>query len=424
MSTNPNGPLASGFDRKVVIGKETVFGVKPARDSGSVLRRTAVDLNPTKDTIESDEIRDDYQIVEFRHGIRRAQGTIAAELGLGSHTQFLQSLLRRDFTVGATYAADTGDGATLAAATVGVDGTITRAAGGSADSFLADGFKIGDVVRLTGSNVPAALRYKNIKLTQVTDTTLHSPDITVSATSVTADFSVVTPGKRTWFPVDNHTTDSYTIEVLERYVDESIAYLGTRIGSCDIEISPNALTTLNFGAIAKDFEAGLEANASSTDIPYFNALTTGCPGTLLAGPQGTISIGGQQLAIVTQSTINIENNLTADPVIGSLTVPEIFYGRMNVSGQFTMYIKDYKMLKYFNDESELTFHVTMEAPTDGTVHPDFFSIFMPRIKLSGFSAADNQGGIIQTLDFQALKVKCPTDDDQDTTIVFQDSSLS
>lgn len=410
--------LASGFNRIVAYGKESTFGTKPARNSGKVLRRTAVDIQPNKDPITSNEIRSDYQRVEFRHGIRRVTGSINSELGVGTHADFIQSLLRRDFAANAaTTSAAVGDGFVFAV------GTITRSGAGS---FITDGFKEGDVVRVTGAGLTggvAGYTTKNFRLKTVTATVLTSDDFDgILAGPVTANVTISVPGKETYIPVTGHTSDCYTVEVYERGMDKSLAYKGVRIGSGAFEISPNAMTTVNYGVIGRDFEVIEESGGSSTDVPYFTSPTAAGTGALLAGPNGVLRLGSTDLAIVTGASINIDNNLSADPVIGAVVVPDIFYSAMTVNGQFTLFVPDYQMLKDFDAESELQFHMMMETPVASGV-PGFFSIYIPRLKLSGFNIPENQGAIIQTVQFEALKLPTPTSTQYDTTILVQDSSI-
>ena len=90
--------MATGIAKKVLYKKETDFGVITTPDNGKSLRRVSSDLNLTKETYGSQEIRTDYQTSDFRHGVRSVEGTINVELSSASYSDFLGSVLSKDFS--------------------------------------------------------------------------------------------------------------------------------------------------------------------------------------------------------------------------------------------------------------------------------------------------------------------------------------
>ena len=49
-------PIPSGVETRLVIGKETTWGVKPLATAGKLTRRTTVTLDLTRNMFESAEI--------------------------------------------------------------------------------------------------------------------------------------------------------------------------------------------------------------------------------------------------------------------------------------------------------------------------------------------------------------------------------
>jgi len=61
---------ASGIAKRVTYKKETTFGTLAGASGGQVVRRVSADFNLAKETYQSEEIRTDFQIADFRHGVR------------------------------------------------------------------------------------------------------------------------------------------------------------------------------------------------------------------------------------------------------------------------------------------------------------------------------------------------------------------
>ena len=152
-------PLSAGLSKQVAYKVETTFGTLPTASAAQSLRRVQSTLDLSKDTYQSNEIRTDLQISDFRHGVRRVKGGISGELSAKTYADFIGAALKRDF---AAVAAITAASVTIAGA--GPTYTIARAAG----SYLTDGIKIGDVIRLSVGSLNAANLAKNLMVTAVT----------------------------------------------------------------------------------------------------------------------------------------------------------------------------------------------------------------------------------------------------------------
>ena len=60
---------ATGVFKQIATKVETTYGVSPSVGGAQLLRRTDFALDISKDTYQSNEIRTDLQISDFRHGV-------------------------------------------------------------------------------------------------------------------------------------------------------------------------------------------------------------------------------------------------------------------------------------------------------------------------------------------------------------------
>ena len=94
--------MASGIEKKVVLAPQATKGTCPAATlpTAQYLRRVTSSLNVTKETYQSNEMRADRQIADFRHGVQSVEGSIAGELSPGTYWRLMAAILRRDFSAG------------------------------------------------------------------------------------------------------------------------------------------------------------------------------------------------------------------------------------------------------------------------------------------------------------------------------------
>lgn len=115
--------MANGSRHSMRYVAETVYGQTPATPAFKPIRHTGTTLGLSKESLQSEEIRDDRQIADFRHGARQVGGDINFELSFGSFDDLLEAV-----TLG-TWAADGapgGDGDRLKAGTVRRSFTVER----------------------------------------------------------------------------------------------------------------------------------------------------------------------------------------------------------------------------------------------------------------------------------------------------------
>ena len=86
-------PIARGTAKTVSYKRESQWGVLAGAASAKQLRRVTASFNLIKDVYESNEILTSRQVVDMRHGVRSAEGSLNGELSVGSYSDFMQSII-------------------------------------------------------------------------------------------------------------------------------------------------------------------------------------------------------------------------------------------------------------------------------------------------------------------------------------------
>lgn len=83
-----------GSRHSIVYIVESTFDTTPALPTMITLPHTGSTLRTNKNTFVSEQIRNDRQIEDLRHGVRRAAGEISFELNYGDFDTFLEAALQ------------------------------------------------------------------------------------------------------------------------------------------------------------------------------------------------------------------------------------------------------------------------------------------------------------------------------------------
>ena len=378
---------ATGIFKQVSLKREVTYGLVPAAAGAQLMRRVTSTVDLSKDTYASNEIRPDFQIADYRHGVRRVKGTLSGELSPKTYSDPISAMLKRDFTAGVAAAA-------LAITIGGLAGawTVTRGTG----SYLTDGFKIGDVIRLSVGGFTAANLSKNLMITALTATIATCIVLNASLLVVEGPISgstVTVFGKKTFIPTTGQTDISYSLEHYFSDIVQSEVFSGVKFDKGAINLPPTGMATIALDVIGQD----LAQRATSR---YFTSPTSITTTGVVAAVNGILIVGGVAQTVVTGLSINIDPMFSGDPVVGANTVPNQFAGPVNVTGQFTAYFTDATLRDLFVNETESSLMVVLT--TDNTATADFISFVLSRIKVGGQQKNDGTGGIVQTFPFQAL----------------------
>lgn len=397
--------------KQVRIKKETTWSTAPGTTGAQLLRRVSSDLDLRKQTYESSEIRTDYQVADFRHGVRSVEGRISGELSPLTYEALFAAAVRKAW---AATSALTSLSITVAAS--GSQWTLTRGSG----SYLTDGVKIGDVVRLTAGSFDAAnldnnLLVVDLDATVATVVTLNGSSLVAEGPISSATMSV--PGKRVFVPATSHTDDSFSIEHWFSDISQSELFRGCKVMNAAVNLPATGIATVDFGFMGKDVTTATSAYYTSPTA----ATTTG----VVAAVNGVVRYGSGKVANITGLNFTIDGAMSANPVVGSNTYPDIFEGRVSVTGQFTAYFEDATYRDAFLNETEVS--ITVAMTTSNSDDAAFIAFTFPRCKLGGTTKSDGgTGGIVQTVPFTAL-VKTTGGSGtafEATTIVVQDSAVS
>jgi len=378
--------IASGIAKQVRYKAESVYNTAPGASGAQSLRRVESSINVEKDTYASAELRTDYQISDFRHGTRRTAGSIKGELSPLTYADFMAAALRKDFAAGVS-------AATLSLTIAGSGPyTVTRATG----SWLTDGFKAGDVVRITAGSVNASNLNKNLYVVSLTATVLTV--VVPNASAMVAEGPIASctcsvTGKKTYTPTTGHTDKSFAIEHWFSDIAQSELYLGCKASALDIQLPPTGLATIGVDVMGS-------GSVTTGTSAYYTSPTSPTTTGIAAAVNGLLYIGATAVATCTGLSLRVDGGYSGDPVVGSNFMPGIFPGRVNVTGQFTAYFENATFRDAFLNETELALSALLTS--DNAAAANFLAFNLPRIKLGSASRSDGEKGLILTANFQAL----------------------
>ena len=86
-------PIANGAQHSIHFISEATYGTTPATPAFKPFPHTGTNLAMTKDGLESEKLRGDRQVEDFRHGNQTISGDISAELEYGDLDDILQAVL-------------------------------------------------------------------------------------------------------------------------------------------------------------------------------------------------------------------------------------------------------------------------------------------------------------------------------------------
>lgn len=401
--------ISVGTAKKIGYKKESTFGTLAGTSGGKLLRRVTANFNLMKETYESNEIRTDRQVADYRHGVRSAEGSLNGELSPSTYADFVGSVVARDFTT-----APTASSLSVTIAASGALYTITRGTG----SFLSDGFSVGMVIRLTGAGLDTDNVAKNLLIASMSATVLTVSVVNGSLLAEEGPISSVTAtaiGKVTFVPSTGHTDQSYTVEEFYSDIGQSEVYTGMKVNSVAVQLPATGLSTIDIGFAGKDL-------AQTGTSQYFSSPTAQNTNGIFAAVNGVMLVQGAPVALVTSADFTIERATENATAVGSNSVADIFTGRIRVTGNLSVYFQDAVFRNYFKDETTVSLVLAMTTSTADS--SDFVTFTIPKVKLGSFSKDDNELGLVASTSFQALLNDVTDAGLPATTIQIQDSAVA
>lgn len=402
--------IAQGTAKQFRFKRQTAKGTLAGASAGQILRRTQGQLSMQKETYNTaDEITSVQQMKSSRHGAKQVSGNLNGLVSPGTYADFFQALLRKD-AVATTAVA----GLSITVAGSGPY-TLTRATG----SWLTDGIKIHDVVRLTAGSFAAGNLNKNLLVTTLTATILTCVVLngsTLTAEGPIASATLTVPGKKTMAPDTGHTNVYYTVEEWMPDVPRSVVSSDVKVSQAQVEFPGTGNISTSFSLV------GLDQTASAS--VYFTSPTAETTSNVLASASGVLMVGGTAVATITTASLTINGNeQPADAVVGSNLRPDVFRGKVMATGTFSAYFDGGTLSDAFLNESETSLVL---VNTDGTAAAAGFVTFvMQKVKINSEERNDGETGIIGQYSFEAIyKGDGGSGTAYDlTTIAMQDSSL-
>lgn len=335
--------IASGSRVQLRQVEEVTRGVTPGSPTLKVLRSTTRNINPEKDTLESEEVRSDRNIADVRHGFTRGMGPMGFELSVESYDDPIEYLL------GGTWAAV----ATSGSPNLGVTApsTFTRAAG----SWVTDNFKIGDIIEASGFSNAENNGVFLVKTVNATSLVVEDTTLVNEAEAGSKD--IVVKGKRISVGTNLKTVtmERAFLDIGKYQVFRGAAYNGMRLN-----ISPERIVGGEFSLVSMipDPMTGSPLDANPTAAPTTRPF---------AAFDGGVYIDSTRMGIVTAVELNIDNGRTLEGVVGSKYSPDVFEGLFNMTGQITLFMEDEALVNAFLNETAARLWVRMNDPA-GNFH--------------------------------------------------------
>jgi hypothetical protein len=407
-----SGRIAYKFytDQKITPGIPAISATDPGPTGGQILRRVASTLAFTKDTYQSNEIRSDYQIADFRHGVRRVAGNVSGELSPLTYFELFEASFRSNWT-------DPVTSSNTVLTSMTADHTASTLVFGGGDPVVA-GLKPGMGIKFTGLTATAN-NGTTFVITGFSGTSNRTVAVLPAPTTAASEstFTLSSTGSSLIIPSSNFTRRKVAFEIYNSDVDIARLYTECRIGGFNLQMPATGMSTIEFSMTGRDMEL-YETSAA----PFFTAPAAASTTKLLAAVNGLLRISGQTVAVITAMNIQNAITLTGDPVVGSNIVPEIFAGRNVITGQMTAFFQDAVLLNDFKNETEID--VLAYLTTSSTPGAPAMSFYLPRVKLGGADVATTgeQGQMI-TIPYQALKYEGTAPGVPQTTMQIWDSEV-
>jgi hypothetical protein len=378
-------PVGQGLYKRLAYKKQTGLGVPASGAGGQLLRRATATFNKAKDTYSSDEIVSHQQYTGDTYGPSKTQGQVNGELSAGTYAPLIGSICRKDMANGASAAS-----VSLTIAGAGPH-TITRSAG----SYLTDGFKIGDVVRITAGTYTGTARDINLVVTAMTATVLTvivANGKVLSAQGPIASSTIAVIGKKSVVPVTGHTNDYYTFEEWHSDLTRSRVYSDAQMASAAISIPATGNATIQLSAL------GLSRSKGASQI--LTSPTSETTTAILAAANGIILVAGSRTLVGTSLSLTIDGQLQhGEPVIGSNAISDIVKGDVKVSGSLTVQYDAETISDLFDNETPAAIIGILFADTSDTA--SFVGFTVPRAKIMGDDIDDGKKQLVMTCPFTA-----------------------
>jgi hypothetical protein len=378
---------AQGLLKQSVFIKQSGLGVPGAGAGGQILRRVSSVFALARDTYDANEIVTHQMSTGSTAGIKKTTGKLDGLLSPGTYSKFFAALLRADFAAGTPL--------TSIAVTISGSGPTYTVALGSG-SYLTNGFKIGDIIRLTVGTLNAANISKNLMITAIgsatSATVVPLNGVALVAEGPIAGCTLTVIGKKSKTPLTGHTNDYFTYE--EFYADKTLSDLFTdvKVAKADVSLPPTGNATVSFDMPGLGRTLGAaQVLTSPTAVTTTNVLTA---------VNAIIWVNGVATP-VTGVQMSIMGNIQPGAAeVGSNNISDHQRGEVACTGQFTAKFTASTLQALYDAQTIISLSVVV---ADGTAAAaDFIGFTIPALKLFGDAPNDGEAvEIIRTYPFIA-----------------------
>lgn len=355
----------SGRNMLVAYKKEAAFGTLPGAADASVFRINSGGLNLAKEPINSGELRADGMSTRGRHGTRSVTGSYVADLSVGTYDELLEAVFRGIFKPALTLT-----GADFTSITITANAIIF-----ASGSPIGLGLRIGDVIRLAG-HASAGNNDRNLRIVDLDETTITVAETLIADASADIDATITRPKTLT----QGVTPRSFTFEEYEADIDGTEIFTGCRVGSVQLQLQPNGMTTLTFGMVGQNMDV-----LDGAEAPYFTdpgkTTTIG-----LTAVEARIMLGDQDVMDVSSIDMTLTLNASGVPVVGSNLTPDVFTNSAQITLSVTALKKDVERARQYLDEDQLSLHLLFEENETGAA--DFCAFFIPNLTLASATKSE------------------------------------
>ena len=379
--------IAKEINKVLTVYKQTGLGVPRSGSGGQALRRETSSGKLAVATYENNEITSHQQSTGKTHGGRSSTFTLNGLLSGNTYSTLFASILRGAFAATTPIAS--------LSITITVPGgvpTLTAAAA----TFLTNGIKIGDVIRITaGTYANAVNRDNNLLVLSVSETVITGVTLngsTMIAEGPIASSTLTVVGKKLAAPITSQTSDYWTVEEYHADITRSELFTDAVFSSADVSIPASGNTTVAFNAVALD--------RTSSGAQVLTTPTAETTTEVLQGIKGAVIVQGAAVANVTGATIKIDGTVAPmGNVLGANVAPDVSRGVLKVSGQLTAFFENGTMSGYFDAATPISIAIVDAA--DETNNSEFISFVMSKVKLEGDDKDTAETGIVRTYPFTA-----------------------
>lgn len=184
---------------------------------------------------------------------------------------------------------------------------------------------------------------------------------------------------------------SFTLERYFEDIGQRLIYRGAQVNSMQLTMNTGGIVGLTFDIWAQSMEATVAAIAGAT----YNPATTTSPMDALSG---SVLEGGVEIAVATEITLNLANNLNPRFVIGSDESLEPSIGRSIITGTMSAYFEDVTLYNKFINETASSLEVECGDGAGGLM-----TFIVPRLKYTGGDVpVADEGPVSMSMPFQGI----------------------